>query len=207
MTARSVLVVMAGLLVLAIATSSAAETSDFATVALNFVRSTADYIENGGFGERVVDVGVNGTVAEVVVEYNTRHVGMLQVIGRYLCHVYLNSTTLKVIASKTETNYDTLPATGTAEENASSANSTNGPRDSYAGRISQGINQTREVISRYASEANFTAALSLVDLAEERLSEGRLDEAHDLLFRAEGFVHSIIEELNAEQGRSPAETP
>jgi len=190
------------------AASAVNETSDVTEAALKFVRSSANFVENGGFGERVVDVRVNATVAEVTVDYSTRHVGMLQVIGRYLCHVYVDSTTLEVIDSRTETNFETEPCPSDPhEENTTSSGHAEGSQTGNAEKVAMAINQTREIISRHLSEANFSSALSLLDLAESRLAQAQLDEAYELLCRARRLVDEVLEGDRPEEGPNPAQTP
>ncbi len=190
------------------AVSAANERGDIAEVALEFVRSSANYVENGGFGERIVEVRVNETIAEVTVDYSTRHVGMLQVIGRYLCHVYVNSTTLEVIDSRTETNFETEPCPSDPQEgNATSSGRAEGSQTGKADKVAIAINQTRAIISRHLSEANFSSALSLLDLAESRLAQGQLDEAYELLSRARRLVDKILGGDQPDEGPNPVQTP
>ena len=70
--------------------------------ALEYIRSSENYVDNGGFGEGVVDSRIGEDVSVVIVEYSTRHVGMLQMIGHFVSYVTINSTDLEVISCTTE---------------------------------------------------------------------------------------------------------
>lgn len=177
-------------------------------VALEYIRSSSNYVDNGGFGEEVRDTKLGEDLSVVVVKYQTRHVGMLQMIGNFVSYVTINSSTLEVIDCITE-------ATCEVEEPGNWSSSDGGNwTDGYPGnwtdtdpddwdypgsgdegyrlKISYLINMTRDLIQQHAGEADFTEALGFLDKAQEVLDGGDFEGALDLALRAEDIVNRII---------------
>jgi hypothetical protein len=191
--------------------------------ALEHVRSSSDYVDNGGFNETVIDMRIGDELSVVVVEYWTRHVGMLQMIGHYLCWVAIDPTTMDVIGTETQAQYDGLvdpseppvepgdagtsigqeePMNWTAAD-PDETNVTTVSSDDLQQKISYAINATLELIREYGAEENLSEALGLLDQAIESLSTGDYEAAYDLSRRAAQIVNEYIWGQSGSTGSDP----
>ncbi len=177
-------------------------------IALEYVRSSANYVDNGGFGEIVTATRLGDTICIVAVKYRTRHVGMLQVIGQFVSYVTIDSSTLQVIEATTEdiTGQIEEPDPGVNEPgNASDPDEpiliSPSEEESYRYKISYTINETREMIRKQGLEANLSEVLVLLDRAQILLDDGNYDEALNVALEARAMAEKLISP--AEPGEEP----
>jgi len=188
---------------------------DVNKIALEYVRSSQNYLDNGGFGEIVTATRLGEKVCVVVVEYQTRHVGMLQVIGRFASYITIDSTTLQVVEATTEdiTGRGDEPGSGSTEPGNVSGDEpvliSPGEEESYRYKISYTINETREMIAKQGMEENLSDVLALLDRAQALLDGGEYDEALQVVLDAraiaEQFIYGTPVDEPGEEPGSPSE--
>jgi len=184
---------------------------DVNKIALECVRSSPNYLDNGGFGETVTGTRVGEEICVVAVQYQTRHVGMLQVIGRFVSYVTIDSATLKVLEATTEdiTGQIDEPEPGATEPgNASDPDEpiliAPGEDEPYRLKISYTINETREMIRKQGLEANLTDVLGLLDRAQALLDIGDYDGALNVALEARAIAEEFI---YGSPAKEPSEEP
>jgi hypothetical protein len=175
------------------------------SAALLHVVATDNYVGNGGYGERVLNVSLGEEISLVVVSYQTRSVGMLQVIGSFTSYIKVDSSSLEVLGSETSATYQ-VEQGGQGSSGSSSGSGTVGPdpgetpvgtntTDPYEPlreRAIYTINRTLGLIWTTSVDANFTEALDLVDWAWETMEAGDYDTALDIASKAYGLVVTLI---------------
>ncbi len=183
------------------------DTGEVERAALRHVMSTGNYVENGGFGERLLNVSLDEDVCLVVVAYQTRSVGMLQMIGSFTSYVKIDSATLEILGSETAATCqvdqgdqvigdgnDGNGSTGSGSVDPGWVpviNSTD-PLESLMERAVYTINKTLGLIWTTSVKANFTEALKLIDWALETVEAGDYDTALDIASKAYELVVSLI---------------
>jgi len=188
------------------------DVEDIENTALDYVRSSQNYVDYGGFDERVVGIEIFEDFSFAVVEYHTRHVGMLQMIGNFVSRLTINSTSLDVVGCSTEETRESVePGNSSGGEPGLPADPTDpdsGPGESddeYRLRIYYTINMTRAMIYENGAEDDLAEALNMLDRAEELLNRGDPDGAWNLAFSAHEMAKNHIDEGDEEPVMSDPE--
>jgi hypothetical protein len=174
------------------------------SAALLHVVATENYVENGGFGERVLNISLGEEISLVDVSYQTRSVGMLQMIGSFISYIKVNSSSLEVLGSETGATCQVEQEGQESSESSSGSGSvdpdpdqtpvstTIDPYEPLRERALYTINKTLGLVWTTSVDANFTEALNLIDWARETMDAGDYDTALDIASKAYGLVASLI---------------
>jgi tetratricopeptide (TPR) repeat protein len=174
------------------------EAEDVNKIALEYVRSSPNYLDNGGFNETATGTRVGEKICVVVVQYQTRHVGMLQVIGQFVSYVTIDSATLQVVeVTEVASSMDEEPGEPGATEPGDGSDPGEPVliypgEESYRYKISFTINDTREMIEREGLEANLTDVLAMLDRAQALLDSGDYEGAANLASEAWMIAEEFI---------------
>lgn len=196
--------------------------ADVENAALDHVKNSKNYMDNGGFDEKIVDSSLGEETSLVVIEYATRHVGMLQVIGHFTSYVTVDTETLEVLRCVEEAWQEAVDpsepgdsdGSGDPDEPGGPGNWTDpdpepDPGDTDEGyrlKISYTINMTLARIYENNAENDLAEAVNMLDRAQELLGRGEYDAALDLAFRAEDLVNQYLYGTD-EPGEEPGEDP
>jgi len=208
------------MMLLITAVSSIPDQVDVESVALDYVRSSGTYVDNGGFEEAAVATRVGEEISVVMVEYNTRHVGMLQYIGHFSSYVTINSTSLEVMSCETVETHEVVDPLEPGNSSGSSTGSASGgghddpdpePGDSdegYRMKILYTINATMARIYKSGAQGELSEELDMLERALDLLDRGEYDEALELALEADEMVSEKMTGGGGEDpGVDPSTTP
>jgi len=210
---KSVIVISAWLMAACVALSSASavpERADVEGVALEYVRTSKPYMDDGGFGEEITEIELGDEISTVSVHFQTRIVGMLQVIGDYRVHLVLNSTDLTILRSMTEaTQGSEVPVTNNGTTDASGDPDEGGGIDEEAWRLKilYAINRTRSLIEDNSDQFDLEEASAVLSRAEESLASGQFEIAMELAMEATSMVERILNPDGEDVPPDPKECP
>jgi len=216
---RMATLIMFSLIVLPFAQALPNQT-EVENAALRYVLTSNNYVDNGGFGERVLNISLNEDVSMVVVSYQTRSVGMLQMIGSFISYIKIDSSTLEILGSETSATIQieqeepaSSGSTGSSDNSTGSGSvdpdpvapdptypdpdepaytNVTDPYEPLRERATYNINKTLKMIWTTSVKANFSEALDLIDWAWESMDAGDYKTALDIASKAYELVYSLI---------------